>query len=155
MNKQEIDFRDADALAAQVDQWSDYGALFEVDQALINQFAELSGDYNWIHVDVERARRESPFGGTVAHGNLLLALLSRIPPREHWIVVGHRQAVNRGFNRIRFVQPVLAGQQLRGRSRLTACEVRPAGSDLVKEYCLFRAGEDTPVLVAEIVLRYA
>lgn len=151
----DIEFRDAVALAAQVDRWSSPGVRLLVGQDLIDRFAGLSGDHNWIHVDVDRCRRESPFGGTVAHGNLLLALIPRVLPAEPFRIVGYRQAVNRGYDRIRFLKPVPAGTSIFCCSRLRAVDTGVKGTDITKEYCLFRAGEDEPALMAQVVLRYA
>lgn len=151
----EIDFRDRERLEAWIGRWSEVGPRLQLGQELINGFAELSGDHNWIHVDLERCVRESPFGGAVAHGNLVLSLIPRMRPEEAWRVAGHRQAINRGFNKVRFLRPVLAGSVLRCRAQLLAVEVGKKGTDLVKEYCVYRDGQDEPALAAEILLRYA
>jgi acyl dehydratase len=84
-----------------------------ITQALVDEFAQVSGDHQWIHVDPERARRESPFGTTVAHGFLTLSLLSSLSAE----VIGMQNArmgVNYGFDRVRFVAPVPVGVQIRG-----------------------------------------
>lgn len=93
----------------------------EVTQERIDRFAEATGDRQWIHVDPERARRESPYGATVAHGYLTLSML----PVFIYDVIrleGVRQSVNYGSNRVRFPAPVPAGSRLRGRIRLLAAE---------------------------------
>src|SRR3954447_15192535 len=83
-----------------------------VTQELINQFAELSGDDQWIHVDVERAKTESPFGTTIAHGNLTLALIDGLRKNlTEWS--GFKLGVNYGWNKVRFPAPVLAGARVR------------------------------------------
>src|SRR5918911_2747745 len=97
-----------------------------VTQARIDAFAEATGDLQWIHVDPERARRESPYGTTVAHGYLTLAML----PVFIYDVIrldGVRQSVNYGSNRVRFPAPVPAGSRLRGRIRLAAAEPMEGG----------------------------
>jgi acyl dehydratase len=84
----------------------------EVSQEMVDQFAELSGDDQWIHVDVERARRESPFGTTIAHGNLTLSLIDGLR-RDLTEWSGFRLGVNYGWNKVRFPAPVLVGSRLR------------------------------------------
>lgn len=150
-----IDFRDQAGLDSVQDRWSDPGDAMVVTQETIDQFADLSGDRNWIHVDVERCSKESPFGGPIAHGLLVLSLIPKIPSRESWVVSGHRQAINRGFNKIRFLRPVPAGCAIYSKWRLVSAKVAERGTDLVKEYQVFRSGETEPALSAEIVLRYA
>src|SRR5437762_6460580 len=84
----------------------------EVTQQMINTFAELSGDDQWIHVDVERAKTESPFGTTIAHGNLTLALIDGLRKNlTEWS--GFKLGVNYGWNKVRFPAPVLAGVRVR------------------------------------------
>lgn len=98
----------------------------EVTQERIDRFAEATGDRQWIHVDPERARRESPYGATVAHGYLTLSML----PVFIYDVIrleGVRQSVNYGSNRVRFPAPVPAGSRLRGRIRLVAAEDMAGG----------------------------
>ena len=85
----------------------------EVTQGLIDQFAVLTGDRQWIHLDAERARRESPFGATVAHGFLTVALLSRMVSEAVDLRVDCKMRVNYGFNRLRFPAPVTAGSRIR------------------------------------------
>src|SRR6476661_10483976 len=85
----------------------------EVSQELINTFAEVSGDDQWIHVDVERAKKESPFGTTVAHGNLTLALIDGLR-RDLIESTGFQLGVNYGWNKVRFPAPVPAGSRVRG-----------------------------------------
>jgi acyl dehydratase len=99
---------------------------FEITQERINTFAEATGDRQWIHIDPERARRESPYKTTVAHGYLTLSML----PVFIYDVIrldGVRQSVNYGSNRVRFPAPVLAGSRLRGRIRLAAAEPMESG----------------------------
>src|ERR1700730_7272173 len=84
----------------------------EVTQEMVNEFADLSGDHQWIHVDVERAKRESPFGTTIAHGNLTLSLIDGLRQGlSEWS--GCTLGVNYGWNKVRFPAPVLVGARLR------------------------------------------
>lgn len=102
-----------------------------VDQAMIDRFAEATGDRQWIHVDPERAREESPFGITIAHGHLILSLGVRFALEV--LAVDHvKLAVNRGFDRVRFRAPLAAGSQLRMRVRLE--RVSEAGSGALAEF---------------------
>ncbi len=98
-----------------------------VTQTMVDAFAELTGDRQWIHVDPERARRESPFGGTVAHGFLTLSLLAPLAS-ECLELPPSRLAVNYGFDRIRFVAPVPVGAEIRARFALD--DVRPIENGL-------------------------
>ncbi|HQR02770.1 MAG: MaoC family dehydratase N-terminal domain-containing protein [Proteobacteria bacterium] len=150
-----IDFRDAAALQKHLGLWSAPGPVLTVDQASIDTFAELSGDRNWLHVDVERCLRESPFGAPVAHGMLLLSLLPRLSPRQSWQIAGHRQAVNRGLDRVRFLAPLRAGSAVRCRTRLNAITVGDKGTDLIREYQAFTDDPEQPLMAAEFVLRYS
>lgn len=93
----------------------------QVTQEMIDTFATLTGDHQWIHVDVERARTESPFGTTIAHGNLTLSLIDGF--RDQLIQVsGFKLAVNYGWERVRFPAPVVAGARVRARARLVEAE---------------------------------
>ena len=125
---------------------SDWIAL---TQQHINQFADCTGDHQWIHVDVERARRESPFGSTVAHGYLTLSLLA---PTVFEIIVkpaGISQALNYGLDRVRFIAPVKAGSQVRNRIKLVAVENRGNGRVLLTtENTIEVEGEPKPALIA-------
>src|SRR6059036_2397114 len=92
-----------------------------VDQAMIDKFAEATGDHQWIHIDVERAKREMPGGKTIAHGYLTLSLL---PKLNHgiWMVKKRSRGVNYGSNKVRFTAPVPAGSRIRGHLTLKAVE---------------------------------
>lgn len=99
----------------------------EITQAMIDTFAEATDDHQFIHVDPERAAREAPFGGTIAHGFLLLSLLSRlafeaVPPLE-----GATVGINYGFDEVRFTAPVKTGSRIRGRFKLAHVNVRQSG----------------------------
>ena len=129
------------------------GEWVEVSQARIDQFAEATEDRQWIHTDAERAARESPFKGTVAHGFLTLALLSELL-RTAVSVGGVRMGVNYGLNRVRFVAPVPAGSRVRGRFVLTALEEIRGGVQAAWGVRVEREGRDKPCCVAEWLVRY-
>jgi len=127
-----------------------------VDQAMIDKFAEATGDHQWIHVDVERAKRELPGGKTIAHGYLTLSLLPRMMP-ELLKVTKRSRGVNYGSNKVRFVTPVPAGGRVRLRSTLKAVEpVEGNGVRLTFESVIEVEGKDRPAMVAETLgIQYA
>src|SRR6266436_9192730 len=126
-----IRFDDIDTLRTKVsDTFGPFGPEFEVTQAMINKFADLTGDHQWIHVDVERAKRESPFKQTIAHGFLTLSLIPRLRAISDYQIVGFGNATNYGADKLRFVSPVPAGAQIHARSRLVAVEPKPKGTQV-------------------------
>src|SRR5262249_58521979 len=121
-----------------------------VDQERIDQFAACTGDHQWIHVGVERARRESPFGAPIAHGYLTLALLAQFQYAIGLIPPDVAQAINYGLDRVRFLAPVRAGDRIRNRVVLLAAEDKGGGRVLIKTRNTIEiAGEDKPTMVAE------
>jgi acyl dehydratase len=156
---EQIKFDDISALQAKVsEEFGPFGGELEVTQAMINQFAELTGDRQWIHVDVERCRRESPFGGPIAHGFLTLSLLPAIPAKrgaaEDWVIVGQGNVANYGSDKLRFLSPVPAGSKIQSRSRLAAVEASPKGTRLVREIAVHVVGSDKPALLYTMILLY-
>lgn len=125
----------------------------EVSQERINQFAEATEDHQWIHIDAERAARESPFKTTIAHGFLSLSLLSELGKRT-MSVGGVRMGINYGLNRVRFVSPVPAGARIRGRFTLAAIEEIKGGVQVTWNVTVERDGGDKPCCVAEWLVRY-
>jgi acyl dehydratase len=121
-----------------------------VDQARIDAFAACTDDHQWIHVDDARARRESPFGATIAHGYLTLSLLARFSREVGVFPPGARAVINYGLDRVRFVAPVRAGARVRDRVVLLSAEDKGEGRMLVKvRHTIEIEGEDKPALVAE------
>ena len=125
----------------------------EVSQERIDQFAEASEDRQWIHLDRERAARESPFKTTIAHGFLTLSLLSALA-RLAISVGGVRMGINYGLNRVRFVSPVPAGARIRGRFTLATLEEIKGGVQSTWNVTVEREGSDKPCCVAEWLVRY-
>ena len=125
----------------------------EVSQERINLFAEATEDRQWIHVDQERAARESPFKETIAHGFLTLSLLSELG-RRAMSVGGVRMGINYGLNRVRFVSPVPAGARIRGRFTLASLEEFKGGVQATWNVTVERDGSDKPCCVAEWLVRY-
>jgi len=121
-----------------------------VDQARIDAFAACTGDRQWIHVDVERARRESPFGGTIAHGYLTLALVASLAMEVGLVPADATAGLNYGLDKVRFMVPVRAGARVRNRVVLLSAEHKDGGRVLIKmQNTLQVEGEDKPALVAE------
>jgi acyl dehydratase len=124
-----------------------------IEQQRVDAFAEVTGDRQWIHVDVERALRESPFGGTIAHGYLTLSLLAKFS-QECIAVEGIKLAVNYGLNRVRFASPVRVGCRIRARFVLAEVEDIPGGAQMVWQATIEIDGSDKPACVAEMVTRW-
>ena len=120
-----------------------------VDQAMIDRFAEATGDFQWIHVDVARAKA-SPFGTTIAHGWLTLSLLARLS-NETYRVEQLAARLNYGCNKVRFTAPVPVNSRLRAHFRIVAVEDVAQGARLTTEATVERDGSDKPVCVAELV----
>ena len=124
----------------------------EVTQDRVNLFADATGDHQWIHVDVERANRESPFGGPIAHGYLTLSLL--VPLLAQVLVVSDAvMGVNYGLNKVRFPAPVPVGSKVRARVVLQDSQQIAGGLQYVLAVTVEREGGDKPVCVAEPVFR--
>jgi acyl dehydratase len=123
-----------------------------VTQDQVNLFADATGDHQWIHVDPERAR-SGPFGQTIAHGFLTLALLPALL-HDLALVDGYRLAVNYGLNRVRFPAPVPVGARIRARAILKVAEAVAGGTQVVLESTVEVEGQDKPGCVAETVTRY-
>jgi acyl dehydratase len=152
---EDIRFDDIEGLKAKIsDTFGEWSEPLEVTQAMINGFAELTGDHQWIHVDVERAKRESPFGGTIAHGFLTLSLLPSMRTKASWKIVGYGNATNYGANKLRFVMPVPAGSKIRSHARLIGVEAKPKGTQITQELQVQVVGKDTPALIYEMVVLY-
>jgi acyl dehydratase len=122
-----------------------------VTQEKIDQFAEVTGDDQWIHIDVERAK-QTPFGGTIAHGYYTLSLAPRFT-YDMFELEGFAFAINYGLNRVRFPAPMPAGGKVRMRAKLAAVEEIPGGAQLVTELTFEREGGEKPVCVAESLTR--
>ena len=126
---------------------SDWVAL---DQARIDMFASCTGDHQWIHVDVERARRESPFRGPVAHGYLTLAMVAPLSMQVGVIPSDVAAGLNYGIDKVRFLAPVPAGARVRLRVVLAGLEPKDGGQVIMKtQNTLEVEGSDKPALVAE------
>lgn len=122
----------------------------EVTQDMINAFADCTGDHQWIHVDVDRARRESPFGGPVAHGFLTLSLLAAMGEALGIVPADAKAAINYGIDKLRFLAPVPAGSRVRCRVSLMKVEDRGQGRSLLTvSNTVELEGSSRPALTAE------
>lgn len=133
----------------------DFGASgwITVDQQRINAFADATGDQQWIHIDVERARTESPFGGPIAHGLLTLSLIPALS-KDNYRVDNAKMGINYGLNRVRFLAPVPAGSRVRVRSELVdATKVNDTTVDLIVRHTVELDGSAKPAAVAEMIAR--
>lgn len=120
-----------------------------IEQDTIDKFAEATGDHQWIHVDVERAKTEMPGGKTIAHGFLTLSLIPRLGATI-WAIEHRSRGVNYGLNKLRFTAPVPAGARVRLRQKLLAADdVKHDGVRLTFENTMEIEGQETPALVAE------
>ncbi|HEV3197248.1 MAG TPA: MaoC family dehydratase [Bryobacteraceae bacterium] len=125
----------------------------EVTEDLIDAFATLTGDRQWIHVDAERARRESPFGTTIAHGFLTVALLSRLVSQAVNVEMESKLRVNYGFNRLRFPAPVPAGSRIRARVTPNAVRDVEGGIEIAWGVLVEVENQVKPALAAEWLVR--
>jgi acyl dehydratase len=124
----------------------------EITQQRVQQFADATGDHQWIHLDVERSQRESPYGTTIAHGFLTLSLLP-VLMQSALRMSDVRMSVNYGLNRVRFTAPVPVGSRLRAQMKLLAVEDISGGAQVTWLVTIEREGSDKPVCVAESVTR--
>ncbi|MBI4291963.1 MAG: MaoC family dehydratase [Betaproteobacteria bacterium] len=129
------------------------GDWVEVTQEMIDKFADATGDHQWIHVDVERAKKESPYKTTIAHGYLTLSLMPELRAAALDMPPG-RMGINYGLNKVRFTGPVPAGSRLRAVLNLAAVEELPDhGVQMQWSATVYREGADKPILVAETLVR--
>lgn len=122
-----------------------------ISQDRINKFADATGDHQWIHIDVERAKNELPGGTTIAHGFLTLSLLPKLA-QEIYKVKGIRHSLNYGSDRIRFTAPVPAESRVRGRYKLKSTEdVKDNGVKIIGEMTIEIEGRDRPACIVESI----
>jgi len=141
-----------EALKALVGEHIGHSDYLTVTQEHVNQFADATGDHQWIHVDPERAKA-GPFGTTIAHGFLTLSLLPQFFAKA-FKVLDQKMGINYGVNKVRFTAPVLVGSRLRAKMTLKSCDpIENNGMQLVWSVIVEREGGDKPVCVAETVTR--
>jgi acyl dehydratase len=130
-----------------------YSEYIEITQERVNTFADATGDHQWIHVDPERAKAESPFGGPIAHGYLTLSLGPLLAP-QIMRVEGIKMGVNYGCEKVRFPSPVPVGAKLRLGALLTNVEDIPGGAQVYMTFTFECEGAPKPSCVSEVVFRY-
>ncbi len=128
------------------------GEWMEVDQGRINTFADATGDHQWIHVDVERAKKESPFGGPIAHGYLTLSLIPSLLP-QILDITGFRMGVNYGTEKVRFPSPVPVGSRVRAGATLASATPIEGGIAMNMDVTVEVEGAPKPAMVATVVYR--
>ena len=146
------DFANLDEMKAQIGREVALSPWFDITQERVNLFADATGDHQWIHVDEERARRESPFGGTVAHGFMTLSLLPGLL-QGALRMVDMTMGLNYGLNKVRFPAPVPVGSRVRARLSIDAIEDVAGGAQIAWGVVVEREGGDKPVCVAEFLMR--
>ncbi|MCW8859858.1 MAG: MaoC family dehydratase [Deltaproteobacteria bacterium] len=147
-----------DFLQPQIEQEIHVGPWLTIDQQRIDQFAQITGDQQWIHTDPERAEKESPYGSTIAHGYLTLSLLPHLTESNHPDFFqknypGMKYRVNYGLNRVRFPTPVKVGAKIRARTTIQAAEKIKNAVQICYLITVEIAGEDKPACSAEFLAR--
>ena len=154
---EKIRFDDIAGLSAQIsEEFGPWGQPLEVTQQMINDFADVTGDHQWIHIDVERCKKESPFGTTIAHGFLTLSLLPKLSASaaDGYAVSGYGNAVNYGADSLRFLTPVPAGSKVHARRRLKAVEATPKGTRIASQVAIHVVGSEKPALLVDSIVLY-
>jgi acyl dehydratase len=126
----------------------------DIDQGRIDAFADVTMDHQWIHVDVEKAKAESPYGATIAHGFLTLSIIPGVS-KDNYRVENAKMGINYGLNKVRFLAAVTAGSRIRVRSQLA--DATPVGDDTVNltvRHTVEIDGVDKPAAVAELIARF-
>ena len=148
-----VQIADAAALRALVGAAAFASGWTTVDERKVFDFAEATGDHQWIHVDAERARRESPFGGPIAHGFLTLSLIPALLTQT--VQMRQRMGVNYGLNRVRFTAPVPVGSKVRARFAVKETEeTGDGGVQVIWDVTIEREGSERPACVVEFITRH-
>ena len=148
-----VQIADAAALRALVGAAPVASGWITVDERKVLDFAEATGDHQWIHIDAERARRESPFGGPIAHGFLTLSLIPALLAQT--VQMRQRMGVNYGLNRVRFTAPVPVGSKVRARIGVKETEeTGDGGVQVIWDVTIEREGSERPACVAEFITRH-
>jgi len=153
MTPDDVTAADADALRSLAGGDALVSDWVEIDQASVDRFAAATGDHQWIHVDPERAKRESPFGGPIAHGFMTLSLIPAL--LEKTVSLKQRMGVNYGLNRVRFTSPVLVGSRVRANFLVASVtDVDDNGVQVIWSVTLEKQGSERPVCIAEFITRH-
>jgi acyl dehydratase len=149
-------YNDVDAMQELVSEdFGPWSKQVEITQELIDQFADLTGDDYWIHTDPEKAKTDSPFGTTIAHGFLTLVLMPKMQGEPAYELTGYNNILNYGSDKLRFTGPVPVGSALHCRSRVKEVTATPKGTKMVLEQHIHVVGQDErPVLIYELIMIY-
>lgn len=128
------------------------GDWLEIDQKRVNEFADVTGDHQWIHVDVERAKKESPYKAPIAHGFLTLSLIPALS-KDNFRVENAKLVINYGLNKVRFLNAVPVGARIRVRSEMADVSAKDGVADLTVKHTIEIDGVDKPAAVAEMIAR--
>ena len=120
---------------------------------MVNQFADVTGDHQWIHIDVERCKKESPFGGPIVHGFFTLSLMPKLSQTlpQTYKTVGAKNAVNYGSDKLRFLSPVPVGSKLHARSRLVSADAGKKGVRIEQEAAIHVVGSERPAVLYNMI----
>ena len=125
----------------------------DIDQQRVNDFADVTGDHQWIHIDVERAKKESPYGAPIAHGFLTLSMIPALS-KDNFRVQNAKLVINYGLNKVRFLAAVPVGSRIRVRSELADAVAKDEGTvDLTVRHTIEIDGSEKPAAVAEMIAR--
>jgi len=154
---QKIRFDDVETLKSFVsEEFGPWGQPIEITQKTIDDFADVTGDHQWIHIDVERCKKESPFKTTIAHGFLTLSLLPKLSgsAADGYVVTGYGNATNYGAEGLRFLSPVPAGSKVHARRRLKSVEATPKGTKITSQVAIHVVGSEKPALLVDSIVLY-
>jgi hypothetical protein len=154
---QKIRFDDIETLKSFIsEEFGPWGQPVEITQKTINDFADVTGDHQWIHIDVERCKKESPFKTTIAHGFLTLSLLPKLSgsAADGYAVTGYGNATNYGAESLRFLSPVPAGSKVHARRRLKGVEATPKGTKVTSQVAIHVVGSEKPALLVDSIVLY-
>ena len=154
---QKIRFDDIETLKTFIsEEFGPWGQPVEITQKTINDFADVTGDHQWIHIDVERCKKESPFKTTIAHGFLTLSLLPKLSgsAADGYAVTGYGNATNYGAEGLRFLSPVPAGSKVHARRRLKSVEATPKGTKISSQVAIHVVGSEKPALLVDSIVLY-
>ena len=153
---QQYAYNNIEALQGLVsDNFGAWSEKLEITQDLIDRFAELTGDDYWIHTDPKKAKTDSPFGTTIAHGFLTLVLMPKMHGTPTYEIIGYNNILNYGSDKLRFTGPVPVGCCVHMRSRVKEVSATPKGTKMVLEQHIHVVGQDErPVLIYELIIIY-
>ncbi|MEE9416321.1 MAG: MaoC family dehydratase [Acidimicrobiales bacterium] len=150
----EIAFDDIDGINALASEdFGEFGPAVEITQDMINTFADVTGDHQWIHVDIEKANA-GPFGGPIAHGFLTLSMVASMRTGDSFKITGVSNAVNYGADKLRFMAPVAAGSSIQARTRLLGAEQKSMGTLVKTETAIHVVDAEKPSLIYQGLVLY-